>query len=254
VPHRFSWKKMNDRQKEILKIVSAKRRVAVKELVNTFGISGVTVRQDLTHLEQQGLLKRVHGGVTFVDSDDISSRLLVNFEKKLAIARKALGHVAEGETVLIESGSTSAILARELARRGQVTIVTPNVFIARECRRGDENSVVLLGGVYQKESESLIGPMVKNCIDLVNVGKAFIGVDGFTREAGFTSRDMMRADISSYIARKCEQLFVLTDSSKFGRVELVKLFDVEDVSFVITDEGIPDQDREYLTGRGISIL
>lgn len=244
---------MNDRQKEILKIVSTKSKVSVKELANIFGISGVTVRQDLNFLEQQGFLKRVHGGVTFVNSDDISSRLLVNFEKKLDIAVKALGFVDEGETVLIESGSTNAILARELVKRENVTIVTPNVFIARECRKSDENSVVLLGGVYQKESESLIGPMVKRCIDIVNFRKAFIGIDGFTREAGFTSRDMMRADISSYIAQKCEQVFVLTDSSKFGRTELVKLFDVEDVAFLITDEGIPDSDRDFLTRKGIKI-
>lgn len=244
---------MNDRQKEILKIVSTKSKVSVKELANIFGISGVTVRQDLNFLEQQGFLKRVHGGVTFVNSDDISSRLLINFEKKLDIAVKALGFVDEGETVLIESGSTNAILARELVKRENVTIVTPNVFIARECRKSDENSVVLLGGVYQKESESLIGPMVKHCIDTVNFRKAFIGIDGFTREAGFTSRDMMRADISSYIAQKCEQVFVLTDSSKFGRTELVKLFDVEDVAFLITDEGIPDSDRDFLTRKGIKI-
>ena len=244
---------MNDRQKEILKIVSTKSKVSVKELANIFGISGVTVRQDLNFLEQQGFLKRVHGGVTFVNSDDISSRLLINFEKKLDIAVKALGFVDEGETVLIESGSTNAILVRELVKRENVTIVTPNVFIARECRKSDENSVVLLGGVYQKESESLIGPMVKHCIDTVNFRKAFIGIDGFTREAGFTSRDMMRADISSYIAQKCEQVFVLTDSSKFGRTELVKLFDVEDVAFLITDEGIPDSDRDFLTRKGIKI-
>jgi DeoR/GlpR family transcriptional regulator of sugar metabolism len=245
---------MKDRQKEILKIVSTKSNVAVKELANIFGISGVTVRQDLNYLEQQGFLKRIHGGVTFVNSDDISSRLLVNFEKKLEIARKALEYVDEGETVLIESGSTNTILARELINRGDITIITPNVFIARECRKSDENSAVLLGGVYQKESESLIGPMVKLCIDTVNFQKAFIGIDGFTRKAGFTSRDMMRADISSYIAQKCEQLFVLTDSSKFGRTELVRLFDAEDVAFLITDDGISDSDRDFLTRKGIHIV
>ena len=151
---------MNDRQKKILKIVSQKSRAAVTELAGTLGASGVTIRQDLNALEQQGFIKRIHGGVTLVDTDDLSRRLLVNYEKKLEIARKALSFVHSGETVLIESGSTNAILARELVQHGNATIVTPNVFIARECRKSDENSVVLLGGIYQKESESLIGPMV----------------------------------------------------------------------------------------------
>jgi DeoR/GlpR family transcriptional regulator of sugar metabolism len=245
---------MNDRQKQILKIVSQKSHVAVSELADTLATSGVTIRQDLTFLEQQGFIKRIHGGVTFVNSDDLSRRLLVNYEKKLEIALKAVSYVHRGETVLIESGSTNVILARELALHGNATIVTPNVFIARECRRNGENSVVLLGGVYQGESESLIGPMVKQCIDTVNFKKAFIGIDGFSREAGFTSRDMMRADISSYIARKCKELFVLTDSSKFGRTELIKLFDVEDAHYLITDDGIPDSDRSFLEKKGVRIL
>jgi DeoR/GlpR family transcriptional regulator of sugar metabolism len=245
---------MNDRQKQILKIVSKKSRVTVTELAGMFDTSGVTIRQDLTFLEQQGFLKRVHGGVTFVNTDDLSRRLLVNFEKKLEIARKALSFVYDGETVLIESGSTNAILARELVEKGHTTVVTPNVFIARECRKSNENSVVLLGGIYQKESESLIGPMVKQCMDTVHFKKAFVGIDGFSREAGFTSKDMMRADISSYIAQNCEELFVLTDSSKFGRTELVKLFDVECVAYLITDEGIPDSDRDFLSKKGVTVL
>ena len=245
---------MNDRQKQILKIVSQKSHVAVTELADTLATSGVTIRQDLTFLEQQGFIKRVHGGVTFVNSDDLSRRLLINYDKKLEIARKAASYVQSGETVLIESGSTNAILARELSLHGDATIVTPNVFIARECRRNGENSVVLLGGVYQGESESLIGPMVKQCIDTVNFKKAFIGIDGFSKEAGFTSRDMMRADISSYIARKCKELFVLTDSSKFGHIELVKLFDVQQVHYLITDKGIPASDKDYLCKNGVNLL
>jgi DeoR/GlpR family transcriptional regulator of sugar metabolism len=245
---------MNDRQKKILKIVSQKNQAAVTELADTLGTSGVTIRQDLTFLEEQGFIKRVHGGVTFVDSDDLSRRLLVNFEKKLEIARKALSFVTDGETVLIESGSTNAILARELVEHAHATIVTPNVFIARECRKSNEHGVILLGGMYQRESESLVGPMVKQCLDSVNFKKAFVGIDGFSREAGFTGRDMMRADIASYISEKCETLFVLTDSSKFGRTELVELFNVEDVDYLITDEGIPEADRDIIESKGVLIV
>ena len=113
---------------------------------------------------------------------------------------------------------------------------------------------MLLGGIYQKESESLIGPMVKQCMDTVHFKKAFVGIDGFSREVGFTSKDMMRADISSHIAQKCEELFVLTDSSKFGRTELVKLFNVECVTYLITDVGIPDSDRDFLGQRGVTVI
>ncbi len=244
---------MNQRQREIVKIVSQDNKISVHELAEQFKVSAVTIRQDLDRLESEGFLKRVHGGVTALDSDNISRRLVVNYENKLKIARRASAFVEEGETIVIEGGSTDTILAKEVIKKSGITIITPNIFIARECRKSN-NTVILLGGIYQKESESLIGSLARLCIDNLNFKKAFLGVDGFTVENGFTSRDMMRAEIAACIARKSEQAFVLTDSSKFGKTELTKLCTAEDIDCVITDEGIPQDDREYLKNRGVNVI
>jgi len=245
---------MNPRRREILKLVSRDNKITVSELADRFNVSAVTIRQDLDFLEHEGFLKRIHGGVISIDSDDISSRLAVNYESKIRIARKASSFVRSGETILIEGGSTNTILAKEVAKKEGITVITPNIFITREFRKSRDNNVILLGGIYQKESESLIGSMTKSCIDSMNFRKAFFGIDGFTIETGFTSKDMMRAEIAAYIAQKSEEAFVLTDSSKFGRSELIKLFDVEDVQYLITDEGIPQNERSYLEEKGMHVI
>ena len=245
---------MNERQNEILKILSTTGTISVNELVERLNVSGVTIRQDLNLLEDEGFVKRVHGGVILKNTDDISRRLTINYEQKLKIARQAATFVESGDAILIESGSTNTILAKEVSILKNITVITLNVVIAREFRKNENSNIILLGGNYQKESESLIGPLTKICLEHVNFKKAFIGVDGFSIETGFTSKDMMRAEISSEIAKKAETVFVLTDSSKFGRRELVKLFDIDHANYVITDSGIPEREKEYLSNRDIELI
>jgi len=245
---------MNERQDEILKILSTIGTISVNKLVDLLKVSGVTIRQDLNLLEEEGFVKRVHGGVVLKNSDDISRRLTINYEQKLKIARRASKFVESGDTILIESGSTNTILAKEISMLENITVITLNIVIAREFRKNENNSVILLGGNYQKESESLIGPLIKTCLEHVNFKKAFIGVDGFSIDTGFTSKDIMRAEVSSEIAKKAEMVFILTDSSKFGKRELIKLFDIDNVDYVITDDGIPTKEKEYLINKGIKLI
>ncbi len=105
---------MNSRQNEILQLVNDRKRVQVTELSDIIGVSGVTIRQDLNFLEQQGYLKRVHGAATALQSDDIDTRLEVRFDIKQALANKAADLVSPNETALIEGGSANALLARTL--------------------------------------------------------------------------------------------------------------------------------------------
>ena len=245
---------MNERHKKILNVLLEKKEVSVTDLSRDLGVSEVTIRQDLNQLEKKRFIKRVHGGAVLNNTDDISTRLLFNYKQKTKIAQKAASLVNEGETVLIEAGSTNTLLAKELAKKKGITIITPNVFIARELREYSETPVILLGGLYQHQSESLVGKLTKLCIDNVNFHKAFIGVDGFSREFGFTGRDMMRAEIISYIAEKSRHVYVITDSSKFGKVELTKYFGPDDVNYVITDEGIPAEDKIFLETAEVQVI
>lgn len=245
---------MNERQSKILEILANGERASVNVLSKELSVSPVTIRQDLGYLEQEGLLKRVHGGAVLGGSDDIMSRLGINYEKKILVARTAANLVKDGETIIIEAGSVNALFAKELLNHSNLTVLTTNLYIAREMRKGKHIQVIVLGGIYQHQSESLVGQVTKSFIEQINFGKAFIGIDGFSPEAGFTCKDMMRAEIAAKIIERSRATYVLTDSSKFGRSELQTICRTEEVDFVITDAGIPEESRRFLVERGVQVI
>lgn len=234
---------LNERRNNILKLLDKDDRISVSELASKLKVSSVTIRNDLNLLESEGLLKRIHGGAVMKDADDIDNRMGINYDKKVRIAAKVASLVNEGETVLIESGSVNALLARELIKKN-VTIITTNIYIARQFRKEESARVIILGGLYQHESESLVGKITKACIDQINYGKAFIGIDGYTSGTGFTLKDLLRAEISSYIIRHSRDVFIVSDSSKFGRAELTNICYLSDIQHIATDNEL---DRQFVS-------
>jgi DeoR/GlpR family transcriptional regulator of sugar metabolism len=245
---------INERQHIILELLGHNDQTTVKELASRLNVSSVTIRQDLNFLESEGLLKRVHGGAVLKDADDLSNRLGFNYEKKLNIARKLAGYVKDGETILIESGSVNALLARELVKRKKVTIITTNVYIARQFRRNEQANIIILGGMYQHESESLVGKITRICLDQINYDKAFIGIDGYTSQAGFTLRDLFRAEISSHIIHKSNDVFIVSDSSKFGRTELTNICFLSDIQHIATDHDLESPYHSEFLQSGVDLI
>jgi DeoR/GlpR family transcriptional regulator of sugar metabolism len=245
---------LNQRQNRILEILGKDNQTSVNELSKSLNVSSVTIRQDLNFLEAEGLLKRVHGGAVLKDGDDLDNRLGKNYEKKLRIAKKLASLVNEGESILIESGSANVLLARELVKIKKVTIMTTNVYIARQFRKNPQANIVILGGIYQHDSETLVGKITKACIDQVNIHKAFIGIDGYTTEEGFTLRDMFRAEISSHIIQRAKDLFVVSDSSKFGISGLTNICRLEDIQHVATDSDLDVAFHDEFNQAGIDLI
>lgn len=243
---------MHPRHSVILELVNERGRISVVELSDQVGVSEVTVRQDLNYLEEKGFLKRVHGAATVLDSDDPEHRQWARSKIKLYIAERAASLVAPGESVLIEGGSANTMLAKLLGERGDVTIITSSSYIAHQLRESS-SEVILLGGQYQSASESLVGPLTRLCIQHVHFSKAFIGVDGFHVDTGFTNRNMMRADVANTILAKGQQNIILTDSSKFGRIHPGAIGPISSVQRVITDTHIPRDAELWLQAQGIEL-
>ena len=235
-------------------MLSLSEITAVTELSSKLDVSSVTIRQDLNFLEAEGLLKRVHGGAVLADADDLTNRLGFNYDKKLRIARRVAELVNDGETILIESGSTNALLAREIVKKKNITIITNNIFIARQFRNNPEANIVLLGGIYQHKSESLVGKITKGCLDSINFDRAFIGIDGYTTEAGFTLRDLFRAEISGYIIKRAPEVIIVTDSSKFGNTELTNICYPSDIKRIATDTDLGAQYRDEFIKAGVDLI
>lgn len=243
---------MNDRQQIILQWVNDKQRVSVSTLAQVCQVSEVTIRHDLTLLERRNYLRREHGFAVAVQTDDVDQRMMSNFGRKQKLAQYAASLIQEGETVFFESGSSVALLAQYLSDKRSLTVVTVSSYIAT-LLKSMPCEVILLGGMYQKASQTLVGPLTKLCLQQVNFSKAFIGIDGFTPETGFTGRDMLRADIVNAVLAKGVENIVLTDSSKFGQITGHSLGPMRHVSRVITDDQLAVPIKEHLSSSGIEV-
>ncbi|WP_318375519.1 DNA-binding transcriptional regulator YciT [Enterobacter sp.] len=243
---------MNSRQQIILQMVIDQGRVSVAELAKTTGVSEVTIRQDLNTLEKQSYLRRTHGYAVPLESDDVETRMMSNFTLKRELAAFAASLVSPGETVFIENGSSNALLARALADEKDITIITVSAYIAHLLKE-TACEVILLGGIYQKKSESMVGPLTRQYVQQVHFSKAFIGIDGWQPETGFTGRDMMRADVVNAVLEKSCEAIVLTDSSKFGAVHPYTLGPMGRFNRVITDEKLDAAQQAQLTQSGLIV-
>lgn len=230
----------------------------VAELASKLGVSEVSIRKSLDELETQGIVRRFHGEARIYNSDDIPFRMHVHYAEKQAIAERAATLVEPGDTILLEAGSAIAMFADRIKEVRGLTVITANLFIARSFR-GSKVRVIVLGGLYQEESESLVGPAVNDAIRSVGFSKAFIGVSGFTVAGGFMLNDIARAEVTRTILERgadCKaKTWILTDSSKFGVSHAaVVCSDLSLICGVVTDPLIPPVFRQHLESAGVSVL
>lgn len=231
---------MHMRHTKLLNLVNREKRVSVAGLAKALGVSEVTIRKDLTVLEQKGLLRREHGYAVMITSDDIANQLSFNYERKHRIAMRAAESVHNGETVMIDSGACCTLLAEELAtNRRDVTIITNSAFLAAFVHKQPNAHVILLGGEYQNESQVMVGPMVKKCVSDFHVDKIFVSADGFT-PSGFMSDNLMRSEAIHAIAAHASHVIVLAESSMFESTGVVLAFPLAEVQTLYTDEDIGD--------------
>ncbi len=226
--------------------------MSVSDLSKMTGVSEVTIRQDLNTLEKQSYLRRTHGFAVPLDSDDVETRMMNNYTVKRELADYAASLVSDGETVFIENGSCNALLARRLGEQSGITIITVSSYIAHLLKDA-LCDVILLGGIYQKKSESVVGPLTRQYVQQVHFSKAFIGIDGWLPDTGFTGRDMMRSDVVNAVLEKGSEAIVLTDSSKFGAVHPYTLGVGSRFDRVITDAGIPADAQRQLLESGLIV-
>lgn len=242
------------REEEIISIVSQEKKIEVNELSRLLNVSKVTIRKDLDKLEARGLVHRQHGYALLNNSDDINYRLAQNYDLKRRIALEASKIVNDGEVVMIESGSTCALLAEALAfTKKDITIITNSCFIASYVRKAESVKVILIGGEYQKASQVNVGPLVKQVINEFFVDKLFVGIDGFDQNRGFTGSDITRCDTTRTLATAANQTIILTDASKFSQKGLVSEFGLGEVSQVFTDARIEATTLDFLTKQNIKV-
>ena len=187
---------------------------------------------------------------------DISNRMAFCYETKQRIAEKASEIISDGETIMVESGSSCALLVKYLSEtKKDITVITNSSYIARFIREteGGVTKVIVLGGEYQKEAEVMVGPLVKTCAEAFYVDKLFMGTDGYIPGIGFTSGDMLRAEAAKSMADSTRNSIILTDSSKFSEHGVVMQCRLKDINMVFTDDQVPLEAKDAMEQNGIIV-
>ena len=244
-----------DRTKQILQLLTQNGHLDVAVLSKELGVSQVTIRKDLNEMEAKGLLRRDHGAARLPETDNMASRLAYHYEEKKKIAVLAAELISDGDTVMIESGSCCALLAAQLAHvRRSLTIITNSVFITEYIKDYQHIQTILLGGIYQHDSQCLVGPMVREAAMNYHVKYFFVGTDGWNERIGFTNKDQLRAQAVRDMSASCEVLALITESEKFRHVGTVPL-NVPDIPKILfTDEGLEESTRQILEKASVRII
>ncbi len=247
--------KVEERQSGILEILSINGKMEVLELAKMCGVSLVTMRKDLTELEERGLLCREQGYAILNEENDMRRRLASNHSTKIHLAREAASLIDDGDTVMIESGSCCILLAEEISRKKHgVTIITNSIFMAEYIGKMANIHLVLLGGDYQPESQAVVGPITRLGANSFHVKYFFAGTDGYHTRTGFTGDNHLRVETLRNMAENADEIVILTESGKFAKQGIVPQFSLKEIHYVITDAGIPVETENELVSQGVHLI
>lgn len=225
-----------DRYAYILKMLNEKNTITVQELIDQLNHSESTIRRDLTELENQDRLVRIHGGARRkrlpADEASMEDKTVKNTHEKQAIARKAIALIEEHEVVFLDAGSTTYEMIPLLADK-DITVVTNGV--PHAARLADyQIEAILIGGRIKKRTKAVIGSVAADQLGEYHFTKAFLGMNGVDPEAGFTTPDVEEAAVKKKAIRQSNATYVLADPTKFNEVTFAKVADIDDCAVITT--------------------
>ena len=242
------------RRQQILNLLEETGTLNVGDLADRFGVSLVTVRKDLDELGAEGFLDRTFGGAVFSHRSRFNrsflQRGLEHRREKRAIAATALEYIQDGDTIILDAGTTTLALAQVLKEQiKNVFVITCSVPVALELSSAGYD-ILLLGGMVRNKSLALLGRETLRIIERYRADKAFLGSTGFTAEMGHSTPNPDDAQIKEALIRIADKTYILVDSSKYGHNCLTSFAQLRDVHLTITDSGLPRSKAKALEAIG----
>jgi DeoR family transcriptional regulator of aga operon len=233
-------------------------RISIAELRERLGVSEVTIREDLKHLERRGVLTRVRGGAVASREGALEMPLeetsTANRAEKMAIAARAASMITNGQTVIIDVGSTTTELAKALSPDlSRVVVITNGLNIALILEALPGVSVIVTGGTLRPLQHSLVAPMGTLLLERLKADVAFLGCNGVDPERGFTNSNIAEAEIKQAMVRSAEKTLFLADHDKIGKVASALVADISRADLLITDDGADDAVLANLRSDGLAI-
>lgn len=246
------------RRKIIADLVEEKNSVSVGDLCNRFDVSDMTIRRDLRILHNEGVIERVHGGAVARRGRSYEPpfrmREEINPDAKKAIAREAYRLIIEGDSLALDVGTTTLMLAEELVDMPNLTVVTSSLYIANVLADAPNMRLILSGGILREGENSMVGFIAERTYSDFHVDKAFVGIAGFNVANGLTEYNLEDALVKKAMIRNSEEKIILADSTKLGRTVFTQVAPLSEIDTIITDDAAPDKVVEDLRQSGIKVI
>lgn len=247
------------RRSLILQKLKIQSSITVAELHQEFGVSEVTIRKDLNALYERNLLIRTRGGAMCCpggenkDDTPINNKRFFNMREKQAIGRLAATLIEEGNTIMLDSGTTTLEIARNLDRFQRLTIITNALNIAAELLKYKRFNVILLGGNVREPSQSTVGPVAESNLKVFYCDKLFLGVDSFNIECGLSTPNIEEANINQAMLSMASEVVAVFDSSKVNKRSFAFIAPVDNIDVIVTDNNLPANIRAQLRSMDIKV-
>lgn len=248
-----------ERQLQILNYIkdSSDGYAEVKELASKFNASPSTIRRDLKNLDEKSMLVRVHGGAMIANNttNEIKAKekRLLNKNSKKHIGKIAAKYIFEGESIILDSGTTTLEVSKLLHNFKKITVITYDLRIAIETSLNSESKMIIAGGERRDGYELLYGDTCKEFIKNMNVDKAFLGADAISIEKGITNAYFPEVPIKKQIIKSAKEVLLVADSSKFDKIALVHVCNLIDIDKIITDPKIDKNLFKRIKEMGVDI-
>lgn len=244
---------LSKRERAILDRLSSNGSVTVTDLARALKVSEVTIRGDLKVLEEKGWINRKRGGAAPALHSNILERQRIFPERKNAIAKAAAELVRNGDVIMIEAGTTTALIVRYLSGKRDLHVVTNSTLVFSYARLFPNLQITMTGGEFRRATESMVGPIALETIARLNVRLAFVGTDGFTLERGMTTHLMEGAEIVKAMKAHAETTVLAADSSKYGKIGFSHVLPLQEVDMILTDWELGGGAETELREAGISV-
>jgi DeoR/GlpR family transcriptional regulator of sugar metabolism len=248
----------NERMQQILQMLETRDSVHVTELAETFAVSEVTVRNDLTELARQGLVARVRGGVRPLQRGQselgFDFRLRLEVDRKQAVARAAADLVGDGEAIALDASTTAYYLALELRAKRELVVVTNGMLIAASLADAPGINVLVTGGMLRLSAMSLVGDLGADLLRSTRINKGFLGARGLSLERGLMDLNPDEVRIKQEMAEACERVIAIVDGTKWHRSALLSFVPADGVHAIVTDTSAPAEQVEEWRSRGIDVV
>jgi DeoR/GlpR family transcriptional regulator of sugar metabolism len=247
---------VEERRQRVLDLVSQKGFVALGALAEMTKFSESTIRRDLEYWDRQGVIRRTHGGAVYVGDGSalpaLEERSTSQLEEKRRIARAAAGRIRDGDAVLLDGGTTTLEVARQLVGR-PLQIVTNSLPIANLFASSRETDLVMLGGFIYPKTGVALGPLTVRMMEDVHVHQTVLSVGGVTAKGLFNS-NLLLVETERRMMRCADEVVVVADHTKIGRQNLAFLCELSAVDTLVVDAGIEPEARAMIEKAGVRLI